>query len=119
MSKATEEGKQALATFVLGLICQSPPLTHLGMMESEFDSNGIAAILDALINGNITTLVSIDLDYNPTYFKTESKCVTWAAVFKKQPGLSSLELADCNVEASNQEVLQLACPEGCWINFGS
>ena len=62
MDDATEEGKQAMAAFVVDLISkQSPPLTDLHMAVSKFDSNSMEKIRDALINAKITSLVNINL----------------------------------------------------------
>ena len=119
MHGATEEGKQALAAFAVDLIRKSTALTHLHITKNEFDNNSIAAICDAIFYANIRSLVKIYFSSNPAYFDTDGKCVAWAATFKKLPKLSLVCLDDCNISASNQEVLQLACPEGCWINFGS
>ena len=87
MEKATEEGKQALAAFAVDVISRSPPLTTLRMIESDFDSNSIAAIHDAFANTNIASLSTFDLSFNPAYFDTDAKCIAWATALKKLPGL--------------------------------
>ena len=87
MKNATEEGKKALAAFAVDVISRSAPLTTLKMMESDFDSNSIAAVLDAFAKANIASLSTFDLSFNPVYFDTEAKCVAWASVLKKLPGL--------------------------------
>ena len=81
MHGATEEGKQALTVFVGDLMRNPPPLTFLSMASSGFDSQSIAAISEAIINANLTSLTWISLANNPAYFDTFGKCVAWAAVF--------------------------------------
>ena len=87
MEAATEEGKQALAAFAVDVISRSPPLTTLKMTESNFDSDSIAEIHDALANAEIASLSTLELSYNSAYFDTNEKCVAWATVLEKLPGL--------------------------------
>ena len=72
-------------------------------------------IRDALSSSSITSLTGINLRDSPAGFDSESKCSAWAAVIKKQTGLQSLYLNDCNITGSNQAIIKQACPQRCNI----
>ena len=62
-------------------------------------------------------MTGIELNGNPDYFDTDSKCIAWAAVLKKQPGLVQLKLNECKISGANEEVLREACSSACTIEF--
>ena len=92
-----------MATFVVDIIRRCPPLTHLRLVlgQYDFESNDCAAICSALTDSSIVSLTEIYLSGNLALFDTDTKCIAWANVLKKQSGLAKLFLLECSISARN------------------
>jgi len=113
MQHATGQVRQALADMVKGIIQKSPPLTHLDLEKTVFNSQSSQEICSALRTSNTTSLTWISMNSNPEWYDIDEKCCDWALALERQTKLRWLYLHSCNIQESGKNAISAAVAQGC------